>query len=952
MENINIYSGEEEHGVNLAFKGMSGLSSPVLQNLPVNNLISSPTQLSASKLNNDLSEFTQEYFKGIELNVQDRMCNSVRAAPADLSRAPLSFLKDRELLTGSVPLSYAQPIANHALKYTNTESSMDMEWSIERSLEHGEIIWKRVDLEGEIGTSKQKDEKVLDISHLLSETSRSTEYNMGKETPQPPSDTKREEMRDMELEESIPSEGDPGQYRGREEPLGRPISKIPLFKQRRDEQKLSLSFSKSKSIQSVEISKCNKHPKCKSIIGKRPLSPPLPPSNTNFVVAKRRFQSIPAGVLPGGILPSPPSPVKDNNTTPRGGNSKRRGTVVDQFVGSGGAVAAGRGSPVKGEGGKYLYGGEDNSLHKVQILHNKQMLMSSRLDVLLGPPPRVLKHDYYNYPAKNINQQPRSYSTILYHPYQVKIKYITSTIIPQVAEVDKIEELKKNDPLAYKDNSLSWSYFEEEDPNKRIKEVEEEEEYNNNNNNNLTNPQPPITPPVYHHQEEIEGDSTTVKKEKGKESALPMDDNKLGKDKEVEKKDLKRMSKMDIAKLKRQSLRIIELHKIEAHLRFLDPSSPVLKREDSIPETLRELVINNGKFPAELEKKLTLGRGISRPLGEIVKEEGDSELEESRNSSVNSKSSGKSNSNSKSSPSYTSESATPNPSSIMSSLTSKSNLGDDDIYNEPVDNYNHKDIEIPSGYKHLQSIKRLKQVNSAHLKRSHSKKHRLSLQGADIHFLSSSDDESMPPTPPNDSQVNAAILSNPDHELLPQEENSLCESQGNDELQNQENRRWGDPRDDQMEFAFLDKLKDLSSLRFMRKTHAEWNGQDVIPAIDIDRAAFMCERLNHIYFFPFGIYGFLLRSKHFLKWVVVSLYFEYFMTLCVLANTVILALDRYPISSSEEETLNILNLIFGAIFVIELILKLYALGVKSIYYIYILYIYIYILYTYYILYIS
>lgn len=50
------------------------------------------------------------------------------------------------------------------------------------------------------------------------------------------------------------------------------------------------------------------------------------------------------------------------------------------------------------------------------------------------------------------------------------------------------------------------------------------------------------------------------------------------------------------------------------------------------------------------------------------------------------------------------------------------------------------------------------------------------------------------------------------------------------------------------------------------------------------------------------------------------------MTLCVLINTVILALDHYGIEEDFEEVLTTMNLVFTIIFIIEMGLKLIGLG--------------------------
>jgi hypothetical protein len=53
------------------------------------------------------------------------------------------------------------------------------------------------------------------------------------------------------------------------------------------------------------------------------------------------------------------------------------------------------------------------------------------------------------------------------------------------------------------------------------------------------------------------------------------------------------------------------------------------------------------------------------------------------------------------------------------------------------------------------------------------------------------------------------------------------------------------------------------------------------------------------------------------------------MTLCVVINTIVLAMDRYQIDPDEEQVLKDMNLTFTIIFAIEMGLKLLGLGLKG-----------------------
>ena len=63
--------------------------------------------------------------------------------------------------------------------------------------------------------------------------------------------------------------------------------------------------------------------------------------------------------------------------------------------------------------------------------------------------------------------------------------------------------------------------------------------------------------------------------------------------------------------------------------------------------------------------------------------------------------------------------------------------------------------------------------------------------------------------------------------------------------------------------------------------------------------------------------------------LVESSLFNFAIYALIVANTVVLALERYDLSEEEELTLMIANYGFTAIFLIEMILKIIALGLKN-----------------------
>lgn len=61
-------------------------------------------------------------------------------------------------------------------------------------------------------------------------------------------------------------------------------------------------------------------------------------------------------------------------------------------------------------------------------------------------------------------------------------------------------------------------------------------------------------------------------------------------------------------------------------------------------------------------------------------------------------------------------------------------------------------------------------------------------------------------------------------------------------------------------------------------------------------------------------------------WLCTSWIYVLFINLCIVANTVCLALDYYPINNELQAFLDIFNIVFFGIFFIELVIKIIGLG--------------------------
>ena len=121
------------------------------------------------------------------------------------------------------------------------------------------------------------------------------------------------------------------------------------------------------------------------------------------------------------------------------------------------------------------------------------------------------------------------------------------------------------------------------------------------------------------------------------------------------------------------------------------------------------------------------------------------------------------------------------------------------------------------------------------------------------------------------------------------------------------------------------RLEDAIKKQIITK----WSGEEVLENIDPFYSQIMTDRLRDIRFYDYGFSGLFTWVRFITKKFVKSIFFEQLMTVCVLTNTIVLAFDRYGIPESEEKTLRDFNLAFTIIFMIELVLKLFGMGVHK-----------------------
>ena len=87
--------------------------------------------------------------------------------------------------------------------------------------------------------------------------------------------------------------------------------------------------------------------------------------------------------------------------------------------------------------------------------------------------------------------------------------------------------------------------------------------------------------------------------------------------------------------------------------------------------------------------------------------------------------------------------------------------------------------------------------------------------------------------------------------------------------------------------------------------------------------------LNKTRIWPKFAFGYVKKLRCLLKMFVKTSLFENFMTFCVLANTIVMAMDKYGQDKETEAQLNWYNSLFTWIFIVEMCLKLLAIGAKK-----------------------
>ena len=126
----------------------------------------------------------------------------------------------------------------------------------------------------------------------------------------------------------------------------------------------------------------------------------------------------------------------------------------------------------------------------------------------------------------------------------------------------------------------------------------------------------------------------------------------------------------------------------------------------------------------------------------------------------------------------------------------------------------------------------------------------------------------------------------------------------------------------------FDKVRSLDN-KYKKRT-PEWSGQVVLDiGLNISKSKWVLKKMGKVRVWPKGFYNFVKKVRCVMKNFVRFSLFENFLTVCVLINTVVMAMDSYDIDPQTEKDLEDMNLVFTWIFIVEMGLKLLARGPKK-----------------------
>ena len=79
-----------------------------------------------------------------------------------------------------------------------------------------------------------------------------------------------------------------------------------------------------------------------------------------------------------------------------------------------------------------------------------------------------------------------------------------------------------------------------------------------------------------------------------------------------------------------------------------------------------------------------------------------------------------------------------------------------------------------------------------------------------------------------------------------------------------------------------------------------WSGQDVLDiGLNMEKSNWVVAKMNKVRVWPKGILNTIKKTRFIMKAFVRTSLFENFLTLCVLVNTIVMAMDSYDIDEKK-----------------------------------------------------
>ena len=99
--------------------------------------------------------------------------------------------------------------------------------------------------------------------------------------------------------------------------------------------------------------------------------------------------------------------------------------------------------------------------------------------------------------------------------------------------------------------------------------------------------------------------------------------------------------------------------------------------------------------------------------------------------------------------------------------------------------------------------------------------------------------------------------------------------------------------------------------------------------LNTQKSKWVVLKMNKLRVWPQGFYNVTKKSRAVLKSIIRFNLFDNFLTFCVLMNTIVMGMDSYDIDEKLASDLEYLNNIFTWIFIVEMCIKLLAIGPRK-----------------------